>query len=190
MDDRALALELFDAGLLQFGRFVTADGARPFQHHLDMLASYPALLRQVAQGLAWQLDGIDRLLCGPGSVPLGTAVALETGIPLVIARGSGADGARDFVGAYDIGHPAALIVHASSEVSPPLVHHAGRFGLVVRRVASVLGMGPPALTVTTVALLNAPWVVGWLIEEGRIPGPLGNTGMDWLEAEASPRRPG
>ena len=183
-DERALALDLFDAGLLQFGRFVTAEEVQPFQHHLAMLGSYPALLHQIALGLAAKISAVDRLLCGPGSVPLGTALALETGIPLVIGRGGGADGARDFVGAYDIGHPAALIAHACGEASSTLAHHAGRFGLNVRCVAAVLDTGPSPLAVSTVALLRLPVVVEWLIEEGRIPGPLGFSVLDWLDEEA------
>lgn len=189
MTDSGLICDLFDSGLLQFGRFAVPGGVRPFQHHLAMLASYPALLGRVAQGLADSLGGVDRLLCNRDCTPLGVAVALETGLPMVIGQGDGADGARDFVGAYDIGHPAALIAHQTGEVSAAMIHHAGRFGLDVRQIASVLNGGDAALSIPAFSLLNLTDVVNVLLNEGRIPGPLAVTALQWLEERTSPRRP-
>ncbi|MFN8377150.1 MAG: hypothetical protein U0452_00625 [Anaerolineae bacterium] len=189
MDERVLILDLFDAGLLQFGRFLTRDGVRPFQHHMNMLASYPNLLRRVAHGLAGQGAEVDRLLCNQDCIPLSVAMSLETGVPLVVGRGGVGDGARDFVGAYDIGHPAALVVHGQGDVNALLVQHAGRFGLDVRWVLAVLDDEPKVIEVPTHALLDLGNVVDVLIEEGRIPGPLGAAVLDWLQEEATRRRP-
>lgn len=190
MDERDLALNLFDAGLLQFGRFAASGGTRPFQHHFGMLASYPVLLQQVAQGIAARLKGVDRLLCGADCIPLGVAVSLETRLPLVIGRGGGAGGASDLVGAYDIGHPAGLIAHQPGDVSAMLVQHAGRFGLDVREVATILDGASEPLSTASFALLSLPAVVGLLKDEARIPEPLATVVLDWLQAGATRHHPG
>ena len=185
----ALCLALSRAGLLQFGRFVVNGSVQPFQHHLAMLASYPALLRSTAQALAPLVQGVDRLLCPEQAVPLATALSLETGIPLVIGRGRGNDGARDFVGAFDIGHPAALIVHALDEAPAGLVRQAQRFGLDVRAVVAVLDCGPSPLLLPASAALDLEGVIARLVASNELPAGLGRAVEDWLAARATRLRP-
>jgi hypothetical protein len=189
MNRSALGFALFDAGLLQYGRFITETGVRPYQHHLDMLASYPELLRRCAQELAPVVTGVERLLCAADCVPLATALALETGIPLVIGRGRGDDGARDFVGAYDIGHPAALVAHAVDESPVALVRHAAHFGLNVRAVVAVLDAGPAALYGPVHSLLNLLALTGELVAEKRLPAGMGRAVEDWLAKTVIHPRP-
>jgi hypothetical protein len=183
-------LALYEAGLLQFGRFVDDSGARPFQHHLDMLASYPALLSVSAKALAPNLYGVDRLLCAADCTPLATALALETGVPLVIGRGSGHDGVRDFVGAYDIGHPAALVTHTLDEAPAVLIHHAGRFGLDVRLIVALLDAGPCPVPLAAVSALRLSEVTASLVSESKLPAGLGRAVDMWLREQASRLRPG
>jgi uridine monophosphate synthetase len=92
-----LALALADIGAVKFGDFTLASGKKsPIYIDLRLLASYPDVLRQVAQAyaeLVQEVLGIGysgfriRLAAIPyAALPIGTAVALETGLPLIYPR--------------------------------------------------------------------------------------------------------
>jgi hypothetical protein len=189
MTTQALTAALYHAGLLQFGRFVVHDATQPFQHHLSMLASYPDLLRMTAAALAPRVQGVDRLLCAEECVPLATALSLESGVPLVIGRGRGHDGARDFAGAFDIGHPAALVVHALDEVQVHLVQHARLFGLDIQRIVGVLDYGAPSPDWPSSAALDLGLAVWQLVAENELPAGLGRAVECWLAERAIRPRP-
>ncbi len=178
---------LVEAGLLLFGRFVHGGEPRPFRHHLAMLASYPVLLKAMAEQLAGPVQGADRLLCRTECLPLGVAVSLETQIPLVIAAGDGHDGARDFVGAYDIGHPAALLTHSLDDFPDLLIRHARRVGLEIDRVCAVLAPGPIELPVSGHALIQLRELVAHLVDSKHLPAGQGRAVTAWLEESAANR---
>ncbi|MGD8795031.1 MAG: orotate phosphoribosyltransferase, partial [Anaerolineae bacterium] len=117
-----LALALADAGAVQFGSFTLASGLpSPIYIDLRLLASHPALLHRVARayaGLLREKLGIE----GPGkglrlaaipyaALPIGTAVALEMGLPLIYPRKEAkAHGtARQIEGAYRSGERAVVL---------------------------------------------------------------------------------
>jgi uridine monophosphate synthetase len=95
-----LALTLADIGCVRFGDFTLRSGQRsPIYIDLRLLVSYPTVLRQVAQAYArllrgdWDLDighwdlKFDRLAAIPyAALPIGTAVSLELGCPLIYPR--------------------------------------------------------------------------------------------------------
>jgi uridine monophosphate synthetase len=92
-----LALALADIGAVKFGEFTLASGkTSPIYIDLRLLASHPPVLRMVARAYAALLRrnlGIRaagsrlRLAAIPyAALPIGTAVALETGLPLVYPR--------------------------------------------------------------------------------------------------------
>jgi len=85
-----LALDLFDIGCVRFGDFTLASGKRsPIYVDLRLLASYPGILSAVARAYAHLLRDISyqRIAAIPyAALPIGTAVALELGMPLVYPR--------------------------------------------------------------------------------------------------------
>ncbi|MCD6520306.1 MAG: orotidine-5'-phosphate decarboxylase, partial [Anaerolineae bacterium] len=87
---RRLALALWEAGCVQFGDFVLHSGARsPVYIDLRKLVSHPGLLGRVARAYARLLQGLsfDRLAAIPyAALPIGTAVALQLGAPLIYPR--------------------------------------------------------------------------------------------------------
>jgi uridine monophosphate synthetase len=97
-DPRArLTHALADIGAIQFGEFTLASGKRsPIYIDLRLLASHPAVLRQVAQAYAdlirrmldsGERDLAVRLAAIPyAALPIGTAVALELDLPLIYPR--------------------------------------------------------------------------------------------------------
>ncbi len=87
---RSLARRLFEAGCVQFGDFVLHSGAHsPVYVDLRRLASYPVALQEAARHYASLLEGLayDRLAAIPyAAMPIGTAVSLLTGDPMIYPR--------------------------------------------------------------------------------------------------------
>lgn len=90
LTDQELILELHEFGCIRFGHFRLVSGKEsPIYIDLRLLVSKPFLLRHVARTYARLLEPLqfDRLAAVPyAALPIGTAVALELGRPLVYAR--------------------------------------------------------------------------------------------------------
>lgn len=87
---RTLARLLYETGCVRFGEFVLKSG-QPSPIYLDLrrLVAFPAWLEMVAGMYAALLDRLtfDRLAAIPyAALPIGTAVALRTGRPLLYPR--------------------------------------------------------------------------------------------------------
>lgn len=165
-----LARALADAGLIQFGRFAQPDGGVwPVAVHLDWLPSYPDVLRQAARALAPLMDGlgVDRVLAGPGALPVGVALSFETGVPLVYTVSEMRSAADAFAieGAYDVGHPTVLLSNLllNAAQAESLTALAGRVGLEVRAMLAVLDLGLGARE----ALEAGGWIVRSSLTLGR-----------------------
>ncbi len=90
MDDLHQALK--DCGALQFGDFILASGAKS-KYYIDIkkASTDPKVLKLIAEKMAAQLKDmglkVDRIAgIVLGSIPLATALSLETGIPYVMVR--------------------------------------------------------------------------------------------------------
>lgn len=111
---QAFEQQLLDTGLIQFGRFHVKDHHVPFRCNFEMLPSYPELLDTLAHVVVSAfvtMPAIERLVCTADALPLGMAISLMTKIPLVYSRGLNTSAVHDLVGAYDVGHPTALITN-------------------------------------------------------------------------------
>jgi uridine monophosphate synthetase len=123
--DETLTLALADIGAIQFGDFTLASGKRsPIYIDLRLLASHPNVLRQVAHAYAGLLGrevGVGEAGSGePGlrlaaipyaALPIGTAVALELGLPLIYTRKEAKEYglARQIEGEYQPGDRAIVL---------------------------------------------------------------------------------
>jgi uridine monophosphate synthetase len=87
---RELTLALYDLACVRFGEFTLVSGQRsPVYLDLRLLVSDPQLLGKVARAYAGILKSLtfDRLAAIPyAALPIGTAVSLEMGVPLVYPR--------------------------------------------------------------------------------------------------------
>ena len=90
-----LVVALADIGAVQFGEFTLASGKRsPIYIDLRLVGSHPNVLRMVARAYAGLLrqsvlpkSSAQRLAAIPyAALPIGTAVALELGLPLIYPR--------------------------------------------------------------------------------------------------------
>ena len=117
-----LAAALFDIGCVKFGQFKLKSGLiSPIYIDLRLLVSHPDVLRQVAQAMAALIREkpedtpeiqFDRLAAIPyAGLPIGVAVALETGFPLIYPRKEAKDygTAKLIEGAFKPGETALLV---------------------------------------------------------------------------------
>lgn len=125
-DPRAqLALALADIGAVQFGEFTLASGKRsPLYIDLRLLASHPRVLRQVGHAYAELLrrelaiggagdqgSGVRLAAIPYAAMAIGTAVALETGLPMIYPRKEAKDygRARAIEGQFEAGERAVVL---------------------------------------------------------------------------------
>ncbi|MCS6849282.1 MAG: orotate phosphoribosyltransferase [Anaerolineae bacterium] len=94
-DHSSLINDLFDIGCMKFGQFKLKSGlTSPIYIDLRLLVSHPPVLKRVAQAMAGMISQFsilnsqfDRLAAIPyAGLPIGVAVALETGKPLIYPR--------------------------------------------------------------------------------------------------------
>lgn len=107
---KELVLALFDIGAIKFGDFTLTSGQKsPLYIDLRLLASHPAVLRRVSRAYAGLIAKLLQVETGPlqarpdgdsqdplseirlaaipyAALPIGAAVALETGLPLIYPR--------------------------------------------------------------------------------------------------------
>jgi len=85
-----LHARLFDAGCIKFGEFRLKSGIlSPVYVDFRVLVSRPKLLKLVAERIARMLDGLeyDRIAALPyAGLPIGVAVSLEAGVPMIYPR--------------------------------------------------------------------------------------------------------
>ncbi|MBI5669935.1 MAG: hypothetical protein HZC41_18225 [Chloroflexi bacterium] len=187
---------LMETGLVQFGRFQTGAGTRPFLLSLDYLPAYPDVLKQVTQAAVRELDGlaIHRLVATADAVPLGVALSLATDLSLVYSRGQREEAVYDLVGAYNIGHAAVLVCTVLADIGPllPFIAAARRVGLEIHTLLAVLDLDiqDAIPDVTVKSLLTLPTVITALSSQGVLPAGQAQAVLEWIQAQRLNPRPG
>lgn len=140
-----LAIGLFEAGCVQFGDFTLKSGASsPIYVDLRRLAGLPDLLRRVAQEMAGILADLefDHIAALPyAALPIGTAIALQTGASLVYPRREIKDYGtkRSVEGVFAVGDTAVVIDDLATSG-----------GTKIEAIAQLAAAG---LTITDIAVL-------------------------------------
>ena len=176
--DRALvdsiAVGLHALGAVRFGEFTLKSGQKsPIYLDLRLLVSDPALMRTVARAMAGLLAGLsyERIAAIPyGGLPMGQAVALETGRPLIYPRREVKDyGTKKAIeGAYEPGETVVvlddLVTTGASklEAIAPLTEA----GLVVKDIVVLVdrGQGGAAELAAHGLRLHAVFTLGALLD--------------------------
>jgi hypothetical protein len=128
-------VELYQAGIIQIGYFADGGQISPIRLQFELLPSYPVLLGKVGTLVAEILGkhkAINRIITDQHSAALGAIVSTTLQMPMVYYAG------QDMIGAYDVGHPASLLVN---EIDPAkveqIIRHAERVGLEVRMIITL-----------------------------------------------------
>ncbi len=162
---------LITNGLLQFGQFQINGTTQPFTVRLDLLASYPDVLRFVRDQFLRCATPVpfDRILCPLDALPIAIAVSLELQIPVVYSRGNSESTVFDLVGAYDIGHPTLIIANHADANLMKLIAQAACVGLQLSVVWTVIELASAmASDIDTLCLvrlrtiLDDPFVQSWV----------------------------
>lgn len=151
-----IAESLVKAGLLQFGLFVGEEKTSLYHLSLEMLPAYPQLLQQITYLAVQALAGIslERLVAHSDCIPLGTALSLQTGIPFVYSKGRGESPVYDLVGAYDVGHPAVLLVNQIDADTMNFVKRCKSVGLEIHTVLEFVSFGEKLEGIQNLSLIS------------------------------------
>ncbi|MBZ0296067.1 MAG: hypothetical protein K8L99_26135 [Anaerolineae bacterium] len=127
-----------ETGILQFGSFGPDQSPMRFNFHL--LPSYPDILQMLIDRMQPLVGDVNRLLCSVETMPIGIGLSLQSGIPLVYSQGNNEAAVYDLVGAYDIGHPAALVINilANDDQVNRLVASARGVGLNIHHILAIV----------------------------------------------------
>jgi hypothetical protein len=173
---------LLEAGLIQFGYFTQGNQTLPLRLSLNLLPAYPQVLNRVAEQLVKEAAKyhIERFLCDAESLPTGVAVSLLSGIPLVYSQGGAREAVYDLIGAYDVGHPTALILNVleNQQKITRLSNAARRVGLEVRAVCVVVTIHP--LDSVGSALVDIGTLTRELVSQQRLSQQHGDAVVNWL----------
>jgi uridine monophosphate synthetase len=138
-----LLQQLLKIGAIQFGQFEQPDGTfAPISINLLLVPSYPHILQSLATELSplVKFDGLTHLLASPSTVPLATAISLNTGLPLVYPSGTNPE---TIEGAYDFNVPTVLLtdVLGDGTAERTIAKRAAPLGLDVKAVVTVIDLG-------------------------------------------------
>lgn len=133
---------LIERDLIQFGHFgVNA----PIRFRLDLLPAYPDVLQAIAIELQLKLSqsmAVDRIVCTSDAIAPALATSLQSGIPLVYSLNTDRAPVHDLVGAYDVGHPAALVTLVLVDLVDltGFIQRMKRVGLETQHVYSIVSL--------------------------------------------------
>jgi hypothetical protein len=187
MHDNLLAM-LLENGLVQFGRFEHDGKIEPILLNLELLPSYPETLRFVVEQAALKIEhDIERLVCPSDSLALGIGVSLQKQIPLVYSRGKGELPVHDLVGAYDVGHPAVLVMNLLQDVSEVehFIAQALKVGLHIHHVFAVLSIGEFEAnnkSYTISVLMSLSELVSQIEQQGHVAHGQANAVREWMNS--------
>jgi uridine monophosphate synthetase len=197
---QSLILGLMDLEAIKFGEFTLASGASsPVYIDLRLLVSAPPLLAEAAAAYAAIVSGLtcDRIAGVPyAALPIGTAVSLQTGIPLIYPRKEAkAHGlGKTIEGAYTPGERVVIIEDVVTSGGSILqsVERLRAAGLVVedavvlidREQGGAANLANAGLRVHSVfAFTN---IVDFLERSGRLPGDRATEVHEFLAAGRQP----
>lgn len=183
MPNLDLLNQLMAAGLIQFGHFVENGQITPIRLSLQYLPSYPHLCRALAEELMPLITQADTLLATPEVVSLASLISGSLNMPLIYSRGRGETAVRDLCGAYDVGHPTALItsVFDDSAALMKLVRQAASVGLEVQHIYCLIDLDN-LLEIKTprIALWRMHDVLQVLEDQRAIPAGQASIAREWL----------
>lgn len=181
-DLATLALTLFDIGAVQLGNFKLHSGrTSPIYLDLRLLVSYPAVLRQVTAAYRPTLDRLtfDLLAATPlAGLPIGTALCLDLGLPLIYPRQSAKSygTGKRIEGKWQVGQTALVvddlvtsgdsILQTITSLKAAGLHVQDAVVLIDRQQGGVATLGQQGYHLHAVMTLT--YVLGALRDEARI----------------------
>ncbi len=196
-----LITNLYDIGCVKFGQFKLKSGLMsPIYIDLRLLVTHPTVLKQVGQAMAHKISQFSilnsqfqRLAAIPyAGLPIGVAVSLETGLPLIYPRKEAKDygTAKLIEGEYQAGETALLVDDlitkgtAKIESLKPLTDE----GLIIKDVLVLIDreQGGAAELATRGVALHSVFTLSHMLRELVAAGKLDETKraevLAWIKA--------
>lgn len=172
-----IAKQLLEAGLLQFGLFEEGNVQMPYRLRLEMLPAYPELLQNAVYRAVQSLMGVshfNRLVAHPDAIPFASAISLSTSVSLVYSRGRGELPVFDLVGAYDVGHPACLIINTLTPDIQTFLNKAEKVGLEIHTILELVSIGNIVANVDHRIVFTMQAFIHDLQQQSAIPEQMAN----------------
>ncbi len=178
-----IAKQLLETGLLQFGLFQEDETQLPYRLRLEMLSAYPELLQNVVYRGVQSLMGIqsfNRLIAHPDAIPIVSAISLHTSVSLVYSRGRGELPVYDLVGAYDVGHPACLVVNSITPDIHTFLINAQKVGLEIHTILEIVSLGQKIANIDNRSVFTIQELIHELRLSNAIPDNMAQTVLQSL----------
>jgi len=166
-----IAQALVEKGILQIGLFQHENTTRPYRLRLEMLPAYPTLLEEISRQVIRQFseENTERIVADTDVMPIGVLLSTALHIPLVYSRGRGELPVHDLIGAYDVGHPAVLLVGEVTSQTQNLIQNCQRVGLEIQQVIALLGEARTEFGLPVIPILDFASMIEELSVAGLLP---------------------
>ncbi|MDQ7024784.1 MAG: hypothetical protein Q9P44_04420 [Anaerolineae bacterium] len=166
-----IAQQLLDTGILQFGIFVSNGKRYPYRLRLEMIPAYPPLFASIIDAVIHNLPNkpFDRLIGYTDCVAIASAVAQKEGVSLVYNRSGSGQPVDDLVGAYDIGHPACLLLNSITTDVPKFISGCQQVGLNIHTILALMTSQQSIGDIPILSVFSLENIIGELHETGQIP---------------------
>lgn len=156
-------------------------GHKPYRLQLEMLPAYPPVLEEFSRLAAQQFthESIDRIVTSNDVMAVGVLLSVETSIPLVYSRGRGESPVHDLIGAYDVGHPAVLLVGETIPETTALIQNCQRVGLEIKEVIVLIGEEAHIGDISVRPVLDFRQMLEELTAVGLLPKPQAKAILDY-----------
>jgi hypothetical protein len=180
-----IARQLADSGILQFGVFMEPGKRVPYQLHLAMIPAYPELCGMVVDAVIDKLSdkAFDRLVAHNDCSVIAGAIAYKAGISLVYSRGSSISPIYDLVGAYDVGHPACLLLNTIPDNIEKFIAGCRQVGLEINSIVSLITSKKRILDIPVIAVYSLESILAKLYEAGDVTYSQQQAVLVYLAAE-------
>ena len=168
-----IAQLLVDSGILQFGVFVENGKRVPYQLHLEMIPAYSELFTLVVNMVVQNLrdKSFDRLIAHSDCSVIGGAIAHQAGVSLVYSRSGLVSPVYDLVGAYDVGHPACLLVNTIPDNIETFIAGCRQVGLETHSVVALVAEQEATQNIPVTSVFSLESILTELYEMGEVTDP-------------------
>lgn len=166
-----IAQQLLDNGILQLGVFATNGKQHPYRLRLEMIPAYPHLFSAIVDAVIQNLPEkpFERLIATADGVAIAGAIAQKEGISLVYSRGGNLQPVHDLVGAYDVGHPACLLLNIITANVPKFIADCQQVGLNINNIVALITSQQSIADIPVLSVLSLENIIAELHEAGQVP---------------------
>ena len=109
---------------------------------------------------------------------------------MVYSRGRGEQPVFDLVGAYDVGHPACLLVNTINDDLPTFIAGCRQVGLDICTIVALMATAESVAATPVLSVYSLENIITELLENGKIPAQQAQVVADFIVAGKEIAQPG